>query len=236
MARIRDFGRTRTLLVEAAGQLFAAHGYDRTAVETIITQAGVSKGAFYHHFSSKEEILDAVSASIVANVMQDVEAAVASPAPAIVRLNRFLNASKVWKLAHFGLLREVIAVMLRDENAPMLRKVQGLSVSLCVPVLGDIIQQGIDEGVFNPPHPHETARLMMQLCFSMQDVQMRSFLESEMSEEALAVLQLRIDLLIEMLERMLGAAHGAIERLRFIDALRIAEADRTKMIALGQGG
>jgi hypothetical protein len=57
-----------------------------------------------------------------------------------------------------------------------------------------------------------------------------------MSEEALAVLQLRIDLLIEMLERMLGAAHGTIERLRFIDALRIAEADRTKMTALGQGG
>src|SRR5262249_25537788 len=175
--RIRDFARTRTLLIASASQLFATRGYDRTSVETIIKQAGVSKGAFYHHFSTKEEVLDAVTGSIVANLMHEVGEAVAdasdgAPAP----LNRLLNDSKVWKLAHMGLLREVVAVMLRDENATMHRKIQALSTSLCVPLLAEIIRQGIDEGVFDPPNPEETARLIVQLSLSMQDAQMRSFL------------------------------------------------------------
>jgi hypothetical protein len=118
----------------------------------------------------------------------------------------------------------------------MHRKIQALAASLCVPLLADIIRQGIDEGVFDPPNPEETARLIMQLCLSMQDAQMRSLLESEMSEEALTVLQQRIDLLIEMLERMLGAPTGSIERLRFIDALRAIEPDRASAAAVVKAG
>jgi AcrR family transcriptional regulator len=69
MARVRNFDRTRTLLIDAAAQLFSSQGYDRTSVESIIGQAGVSKGAFYHHFASKDELLDAVTSQL------DVEAA-----------------------------------------------------------------------------------------------------------------------------------------------------------------
>ena len=134
MVRIRDFDRTRTLLISAASELFATHGYDRTSVDRIIKQAGVSKGAFYHHFSSKEEILDAVTAFMVADAMTDIPAAVADASgDAIVRLNRFLSASRNWRLAHFGLLREVIVVLHRDENAPMLRKIEAHSAAVSVP-------------------------------------------------------------------------------------------------------
>lgn len=220
MARIRDFARTRTLLIDAAGHLFATQGYDRTSVETIIQRAQVSKGAFYHHFSSKAEILDAVTASIVEDAMHEIRDAVAdTSAGATARLNRFLDASKVWKLAHWGLWSEVSAVLLRDENAPMLRRIQALAASQCVPILAEIIQQGTDEGVFNPPNPLETARLILQLGLGAQDTRVRSLLE-ELSEEALAVLQQRADLHIEMLERMLGASKGSIQRLQFVEALR----------------
>jgi AcrR family transcriptional regulator len=54
MARPRNLQQTRALLVEAATALFASQGYDRTSVEAVIQQAGVSKGAFYHHFDSTE--------------------------------------------------------------------------------------------------------------------------------------------------------------------------------------
>ena len=154
MTRVRDFDRTRTLLISAASELFATQGYDRTSVDRIIKQAGVSKGAFYHHFSSKDDILDAVCAFMVADAMNQIRAAVADvSAGATVRFNRFLNASRVWRLAHFGLLEEVLTVLHRDENAPMLRKIEAHSTSLSVPLLADILQQGIDEGVFDPPDP-----------------------------------------------------------------------------------
>ncbi len=45
---------TRTRLLDAARRCFAEHGYAVTGVADICTQAGVSKGAFYHHFPSKQ--------------------------------------------------------------------------------------------------------------------------------------------------------------------------------------
>jgi|SRR5436190_3026651 len=223
--RTRDFSRTRSLLIEAAGQLFAAHGYDRTSVDAIIRQAGVSKGAFYHHFSSKEEVLDAVTDFIVEDALQQIGDAISDrTVGATVRLNRFLNASKVWRLAHFGLWREVSVVLLRDVNAPMLRKIQVRTTSRAAPMLAEIIQQGVDEGAFDPPNPLETARLILQLGLASQDEKLLHELE-HMSDETIVLLERRAELLVSMLERMLGAQPGSIDRLRIADSLRSGTLD-----------
>jgi AcrR family transcriptional regulator len=234
--RTRDFTRTRGLLIEAAGQLFAGRGYDGTSVDAIIRQAGVSKGAFYHHFSSKEEVLDAVTDFIVEDACQQIEEAVSEKTVgATVRLNRFLNASKVWRLAHFGLWREVAVVLLRDVNAPMLRKIQAQTISRSAPMLAEIIQQGVEEGVFDPPNPLETARLILQLGMASQDAQLAHQLE-KMSEATLVLLEERVELLVAMVERMLGARPGSIDRLHFADSLRSLNLERGDQVPIMKSG
>jgi AcrR family transcriptional regulator len=47
---------THSRILESAYQLFSQNGYDVTSVADICYSAGVSKGAFYHHFSSKQAI------------------------------------------------------------------------------------------------------------------------------------------------------------------------------------
>lgn len=47
---------TRTRLTDAAITCFVESGYDATSVQTICERAGASKGAFYHHFPSKQAI------------------------------------------------------------------------------------------------------------------------------------------------------------------------------------
>ena len=47
---------TRGRLLEAAFNVFAAQGYTGATVDAIVQAAGYSKGAFYFHFSSKEEV------------------------------------------------------------------------------------------------------------------------------------------------------------------------------------
>jgi AcrR family transcriptional regulator len=51
---------TRRRILAAARTLFAERGYDATPVEQILRSTGLSKGAFYHHFPDKRELLAAV--------------------------------------------------------------------------------------------------------------------------------------------------------------------------------
>jgi AcrR family transcriptional regulator len=51
---------TRSRILAAAEQSFAEHGYDVTSVDSICRAAGVSKGAFYHHFPSKGSVFVAL--------------------------------------------------------------------------------------------------------------------------------------------------------------------------------
>src|SRR3990172_5336176 len=48
---------TRAKLVDAALQLFSTSGYDHATVEDISRAAGYAKGAYYFHFSTKDDIL-----------------------------------------------------------------------------------------------------------------------------------------------------------------------------------
>ena len=51
---------TKVLLLETATQLFSENGYEATGVRDILQTSGVSTGSFYHFFSSKESIFEAV--------------------------------------------------------------------------------------------------------------------------------------------------------------------------------
>ncbi|MBN2084647.1 MAG: TetR/AcrR family transcriptional regulator [Anaerolineales bacterium] len=47
---------TRAKIIQAAQDLFSQTGYESASVSEICTRAGISKGAFYHHFPSKQSV------------------------------------------------------------------------------------------------------------------------------------------------------------------------------------
>lgn len=51
---------TTTALVAAARELFATRGYDATSLDAVASEAGVTKGAVYHHFDGKRQLFEAV--------------------------------------------------------------------------------------------------------------------------------------------------------------------------------
>jgi AcrR family transcriptional regulator len=71
--------RTQVKIIEAAVDLFAEQGYDATSVQQIVERAGVTKGALYHHFTSKEEILFRLYGEHFADDLAELERIIASP-------------------------------------------------------------------------------------------------------------------------------------------------------------
>lgn len=73
MARLADH-RTKIELLRAAEAEFAEHGLASAKVEAITARAGVSKGAFYLHFRSKEDCFRTIVESFLARIASCVEA------------------------------------------------------------------------------------------------------------------------------------------------------------------
>lgn len=64
-------------ILEAALDLFAEKGYDATGVQEIVATAGVTKGALYHHFAAKEDILFEIYGSVFAQQLAALDAILA---------------------------------------------------------------------------------------------------------------------------------------------------------------
>jgi AcrR family transcriptional regulator len=64
--RVEQGQATRAALIDVATGLFATNGYEATAIPAVLDAAGVSRGALYHHFHSKEALFEAVLQAVEA--------------------------------------------------------------------------------------------------------------------------------------------------------------------------
>jgi AcrR family transcriptional regulator len=55
----------RTRLLDAATKLFAEQGFEKASVQSIVEKAGVTKGAMYHYFDSKDDLLHEIYARVL---------------------------------------------------------------------------------------------------------------------------------------------------------------------------
>ena len=58
--RTRDPERTRERILAAAQALILDHGFGATTVDAVVNRAGITKGAFFHHFGSKADLARAL--------------------------------------------------------------------------------------------------------------------------------------------------------------------------------
>ncbi|ANJ27825.1 TetR family transcriptional regulator [Agromyces aureus] len=89
--------RTRAAIIEIAGRRFADGGYAGVALEDVVAEAGLTRGAIYHHFGSKEGLFRAVVEHAQRGVAERVEHAASVDADPLVAFlagcRAFLEAS-----------------------------------------------------------------------------------------------------------------------------------------------
>jgi AcrR family transcriptional regulator len=83
---------TVSAITHAATALFVDRGFAATSVDQIVAKAGVAKGAFYHHFASKEEVFRAVLEEMQQVLSAEVLAGAMKGSDALDRLKRGCRA------------------------------------------------------------------------------------------------------------------------------------------------
>lgn len=78
-------------LAESAFELFARRGFNDVSVEEIAEHAGVTKGSFYSHYKSKQEIILAACAHYYRTYQRRIHTEIASLADPLERLRRTLE-------------------------------------------------------------------------------------------------------------------------------------------------
>ena len=99
---------TRGQLIEVATRLFAEHGYEGTSIEAVLSAAGVSRGALYHHFAGKEALFEAVVAAVSDQVTAELAETVRDSADPVDAMR---TAALAWiSLAADPVIQRVVLV------------------------------------------------------------------------------------------------------------------------------
>ncbi|WP_276356429.1 TetR/AcrR family transcriptional regulator [Cohnella caldifontis] len=162
MARNKYPEETINQILTVAINLFIQKGYEQTSIQDIINElGGLTKGAIYHHFKSKEEILQAVTDHLFKGVDEMLSG---------VRDDNELNGlEKLRKISRVSLdnpaqdeLASVAPNLLR--NPKMLAAQIESIIDKAVPVyIQPIVEQGIRDGSIRTDYPRELSEVLMIL-------------------------------------------------------------------------
>ena len=203
----------RAELVDIAQGLFLAKGYERTTINDVIDAAGLSKGAFYHHFRAKEDLLEAIAERYAGQALANVRA-VRDDASlnALQRLNTLLAMSREWKAENLPELRAMFTVLLRPDNAVFYHRIVAAVFAAMAPTLTAIIADGAAEGVFDVADAGIAADALLWLGESRRLLIVEAMAAAEAGdvEGASAMIVRRVRAEEATIDRVLGLPPGGI--------------------------
>lgn len=162
MARNKYPEETVNLILDVSVKLFLSKGYDNTSIQDIIDGlGGLSKGAIYHHFKSKESILIAVYERLSSETETTMNE---------IRDNKHLTGLEKLRQMFMSSLknsdhRELIASTPNMLDNPQLLAIQMKSTIFDVApnYIEPVIREGIQDGSIQSDYPEELAQLLMLL-------------------------------------------------------------------------
>jgi len=212
MARIvKDADVRQNEILDTAQMLFYTKGYEKTAVRDIIDEVGIAKGTFYHHFNSKAELLDALIIRLLDQSMLLLEPILADEnLTALEKLHSFFGQVSNLKIENETLMRTLMPIWYQDDNTLMREKMNRVSQERMTPLFSQIVQQGIQEGIFRAAYPAEISAIVLQTLMTMGDTLVRLLLSTK-DRPAWESIQQKIDAYNDSLARLLGAESRSIQ-------------------------
>ncbi|MFF2481852.1 TetR/AcrR family transcriptional regulator [Paenibacillus sp. NPDC058071] len=161
MARNKYPEQTLGLILSVSAKLFTERGFEKTSIQDIIDELGMSKGAIYHHFKSKEDILDAVmeqqfsyAAQMLENLIRNTQAPSAREKLASILENIVADQD-----AHS--IDGVLSTQLKNPQFVVMGIKEGVKND--APIIAQIMMDGREDGSITTEYPIECAEVFMLL-------------------------------------------------------------------------
>lgn len=157
MARNKYPEVTEERILEAAQRLFLEKGYDRTTIQDIVNElGGLTKGAVYHHFKSKEEILDKVGDQLF---FQN------NPFEAVKQrkdLNGLEKLREAVRLNQSDTSRTQLTIQMLPlrKNSHLLVEMIDSNRRVLTPYVLELLEEGNRDGSLHTEYPKEIAELL----------------------------------------------------------------------------
>lgn len=158
MRIVKDPKERKKNIIDVSSALFMSKGYEETSVNTIVEKLGVAKGTFYHYFKSKEEILEAVLEDYLSDYAESIKKALEDNA---------LNAYEKLMLVLRSILSnnqgpEHLTKHVEDnKNAKLHQMMDEKFFEKFYPIIVEVLNQGIGEGLFKVDHPEEITEILL---------------------------------------------------------------------------
>lgn len=144
-------------ILNAATAVFAQRGFHDARMDDIVDESGLSKGALYWYFKSKDDIISAILVNLFERELADLQRLITAEGPASHRIMEFTRNSMDDMKRMMRILPityEFYALAFRNKKVRQtLRKYLRNYMEILLP----IIRQGIQQGEFRSIEPKETA-------------------------------------------------------------------------------
>ena len=154
MRIVKEADVRKNEILDAAGILFSEKGYDNTSVTDIMNAVGIAKGTLYHHFKSKEDIMDAlIKRQTDAIFLGAKKIAEDKSIPVKERIIRTILALHVDRSQTQG--QKMMEQLHKPQNTQMHEKTKKIVFMGVPPILADMVAEGVQQGIFETSHPLE---------------------------------------------------------------------------------
>ncbi|GLV60721.1 TetR family transcriptional regulator [Dictyobacter sp. S3.2.2.5] len=207
----QEYAQRRNAILDMVQQLIYRQGYEQMTIQDIVGELKISKGAFYHYFASKQEVLEALLERMLDEVERRLIPIVEDPnLPALARFLYFFDAINRYKTDQKDLLFEIVRVWYADDNIIVRHKWRAVGLRRMAPLFSLLIRQGIKEGVVRVPYSEQLSSLVLSIATDLGDTLGELWLEFDAERGDMARVEEAIATYTAALERILGMVPNSL--------------------------
>jgi AcrR family transcriptional regulator len=208
---VKERTERRNEILDVAQRLVITKGYEQMTIQDILDALQISKGAFYHHFDSKQALLEALVERMGEEAVQLMLPIVHDPAlAALDKFQRYLDTLNRWKVGRKAFFLALLRVWFTDDNAIVRQKLRAIGIQVVAPLLTVIIRQGIQEGVMTATYPDQAGEVIAALAQDAGEAIGTLLLSFDAKGGDLQRVERAVAAYTEAFERILGMPAGSL--------------------------